>query len=882
MAEFEELAIKVKVDEQKAAENNRQIKETFNKVTDPEHVSKFEKIAKSFNLNEVQIKQLNEAIGKTGAPLSNIAGLFTRGGLAFAAIAATIELGKRAHEALLQQADRQLEIAQAAERMGIMHAAQLEKNLEQMETVRIDRKRGEQMMETFANKRVEFLKHFSSFKQEIRDATRPDAREVLDKHFRVLEKLDAMDAANEIRKFARGIREYWEQKGDPGRGAVEERKYLERWFGFGDLQNLHEDFMRVTKEEQDAFDRNLRAAKDYVAITTDIKNNVDKIITSVLYQTLEQLHIMSLLQWIDRTLAANAEYIAQQETLPLEERDKEITKRILQENWDKQNAAFFEWLKSIFTGASSPDFGKTPKPEDFRQQHLLDINQDNQEALILEEKLLVENLRILNGILSGEAMNQLGPKFHNAPMGGAQGESNPVKLPADAAQPGGGAAAEARQQNAASADDPLAIANPALANRVAEAFRYIGKNETRDQKTLAEYMKTGGRDLSKDANAWCARFVNAVQTRAGLPSLESAVGAEESWSSLAYQRWGKAVGKDEQMQPGDVMIKRRGGASSGQGHVGMFTGNTQIDPKTGEVQYEMLSGNIGGKEKGGGEVNLTWGTLSTGSKGEKTKGAGHGPIVSVRRGIAPSRFATDETYSGPEEGAGKGKRLDPDVPATAESAAPRMTAQQLVGDSKGEQITYHEYKPPTDYSKLGIPGLQEALGSEQSRAALGDRDSKIPLEPASRYAVGWRGLPMSQNIENRRDIDPTLSATEMRLRDFLGTKPNERPEVDLPRPTEPDTESPGGYKRPRSRWPEKVDVPGWERPTKEWDPLDESGRDELDKHLNEQLDNIKARLNVEVDAPKGTEVKASGDGMFEKGVTVNRKISEPEQAAAGE
>jgi hypothetical protein len=37
-----------------------------------------------------------------------------------------------------------------------------------------------------------------------------------------------------------------------------------------------------------------------------------------------------------------------------------------------------------------------------------------------------------------------GPAFHNAPQGGAEGESNPMKLPPEVKQPGGGAAAEAR------------------------------------------------------------------------------------------------------------------------------------------------------------------------------------------------------------------------------------------------------------------------------------------------------------------------------------------------------------------------------------------------------------------------------------------------------
>src|SRR5262245_11149941 len=107
MAEYEELRIQVKVDQEKAAENTRQIKDSFNKITDVEHITRFEKLAKSFNLTEVQIKQLNETIGKSSGPLGTINTLFGRGGIAFLAITAAIEIGKKIHEEFLKQADRQ-------------------------------------------------------------------------------------------------------------------------------------------------------------------------------------------------------------------------------------------------------------------------------------------------------------------------------------------------------------------------------------------------------------------------------------------------------------------------------------------------------------------------------------------------------------------------------------------------------------------------------------------------------------------------------------------------------------------------------------------------------------------------------------------------------
>jgi len=288
-------------------------------------------------------------------------------------------------------------------------------------------------------------------------------------------------------------------------------------------------------------------------------------------------------------------------------------------------------------------------------KNVIDLRADKQssELAFLEEheqhaKLLTEQIYQLNEYLAPELMRMLlagtgAPDFHNAPQGGAEGESNPVQLPLDAAQPGGGAAAEARQPSASEAAQ-AARAEPRTRMSIAmqEAATYLGKNETQHQAMLADYMQTGGRNLKRDDAAWCARFVDAIQTRAGLPSLESSLpegqkaGQKEdrTWSSLAYKDWGRAVGADEDIREGDVMVKQRKGG----GHVGVATGNYRVNEQ-GVREYEMLSGNIGGKAKGGGEVNYTWETLGTGAGGETTAGAGHGGIVAVRRGEAAQQVA---------------------------------------------------------------------------------------------------------------------------------------------------------------------------------------------------------------------------------------------------
>ena len=851
----EELRINIKVDQEKAAENTRQIKDAFSKIGDVEHTQRFEKLVRSFNLNEAQIKQLNESIGKTSSPLGNIASMFGKGGLAFLGITAAIEIGRKVNEAFLKQADRQIEIAHAAERMGITGGAQLEKNLEQMETVRIDRQRGMVMMETFATKRLEFLRHFSQFKQEIRESTQLGSREALERHFNELENaLDPNDFMNAVRKFARGIREEWERRGDPGKGALEERKYLERWFGLDDLQHLHEDFMKVSKEEAEAFDRNLRVAREYVKVTTDISNNVDKIITSVVTQTLEGLGVMGILRSINAGLESAAEQHAQLDIMTPEERQAYIDKLVAEGDaaWRK---GVLDWLKSQL-GAHNQ-----PQSQDFRQLQFADLS-GNQQDLLTEEKRLVENLQILNAFLSDPTRKEFGPQFHNAPQGGARGESDPMRPPDNIAQPGGGAAAEA-------AKAPVKPRG-GVAGSVDEALKMLGLNETKDQETLKKYMRTGGRDVAGDDNAWCARFVNMINVNARLPG-------NNSWAAKSFmdKGWGTKVDlTKEPVKTGDIFTKTREGG----GHVGVATGNYRVNPDTGETEYEMLSGNIGenrpstskpGQTAGGGEVGLTWETLS-GKTSSGEAGGGHGGIIDVRRG----KSAVDEPYTGPEEGAGKGKRLDPEQPtltaqraegtdadADADARAARSVELSKAAAANRPGAEFEQNIPalkqlkegdlPTLYFTAGIP-IRE--GGYQ--ALMEGADPSIPVENRTqlrKYGVRrpeWeKGGSMGwQERRQRSDELKASQAQESELSRSLGAGLIGQESIDLP---------------PIDRSSEELD----------------RGRRDVDQHLSDQLD-VKGKLNVDVEAPKGTEVKANGGGMFENNVSINRRIEEPAEAAA--
>ena len=51
----------------------------------------------------------------------------------------------------------------------------------------------------------------------------------------------------------------------------------------------------------------------------------------------------------------------------------------------------------------------------------------------------------------------------------------------------------------------------------------------------------------------------------------------------------------------------------------------------------------------------------------------------------------------------------------------------------------------------------------------------------------------------------------------------------------------------------------------------DAGRRRLDQDMASELD-VSGRLNVAVDAPAGTEVKATGGGMFANSVSVDRRM----------
>ncbi|SHH06642.1 phage tail tape measure protein [Bradyrhizobium erythrophlei] len=107
-----------------------------------------------------------------------------------------------------------------------------------------------------------------------------------------------------------------------------------------------------------------------------------------------------------------------------------------------------------------------------------------------------------------------------------------------------------------------------LGDPVKTAERFLNKNEWRDTKEIANFIKA---DPRGNVNAWCARFVNAALKENGVQGTGSAAAA-------SFYKWGSAV--EGAVKRNDIMVSPH--------HVGMATG--KVD-ENGNIQ--MISGNHG-------------------------------------------------------------------------------------------------------------------------------------------------------------------------------------------------------------------------------------------------------------------------------------------------
>lgn len=114
-----------------------------------------------------------------------------------------------------------------------------------------------------------------------------------------------------------------------------------------------------------------------------------------------------------------------------------------------------------------------------------------------------------------------------------------------------------------------------------EAFRIAGQqlglSEGDQAAAISDFISTGGANLDPVTRAWCADFVNASLSRAGIEGTGSGM-------ARSFLDWGQPV--DQPMQ-GDVAVFRRGDPNGPYGHVGFFDGYNE------DGSIRVLGGNQG-------------------------------------------------------------------------------------------------------------------------------------------------------------------------------------------------------------------------------------------------------------------------------------------------
>jgi uncharacterized protein (TIGR02594 family) len=124
----------------------------------------------------------------------------------------------------------------------------------------------------------------------------------------------------------------------------------------------------------------------------------------------------------------------------------------------------------------------------------------------------------------------------------------------------------------------------APAQALAYARTHLGENEVRDQSKLSSFFRSQGIKINPATTAWCAAFVNANLSQAGIKGTGSLAAG-------SFLKWGKGVSPDE-VRGGDVAVVKGYSPRSGMAasHVAFATGETRMGPG-GEKQYQLLGGN---------------------------------------------------------------------------------------------------------------------------------------------------------------------------------------------------------------------------------------------------------------------------------------------------
>jgi hypothetical protein len=449
MAEFEELAIKVKAPDEATKKNIENIKQGFREITSGEQAEGFKSIGRQMHDLEGTIKSLVESAGSGDAfkAIGSLTASLGKAGPIGLAIAGISELINATINFATVQARGLVALADQARRIRV-HPAQLQAELEvaRRATPEIGDQQFFNIVQTLHERTT-----------EIRERNLPEMREkflkgTIDPEIIALKQslINQIVAAPQAEQLnlaiegARQIEELFVKRKMPGVGTLEAEDWIRGWTGSIDLLRVRDKFAQVSEEDKALMDKMVVTSQAWVVMMAGISTNFESIIRLVTVNVMNDPVIGGILKTIGAGAQAEAELLEEERLGKKPEMPwwwgPKRRPNVVGESVAPGISGLLRWIYRTYQILQRGDQQQGGGAGTATPQLLLGGIADKQLGQTEE---LTAQFRRLNALLSGEEKPIQRLPLHNQPMGGAGGESNPLNLAPGTTQPGGGATSEA-------------------------------------------------------------------------------------------------------------------------------------------------------------------------------------------------------------------------------------------------------------------------------------------------------------------------------------------------------------------------------------------------------------------------------------------------------
>jgi hypothetical protein len=276
----------------------------------------------------------------------------------------------------------------------------------------------------------------------------------------------------------------------------------------------------------------------------------------------------------------------------------------------------------------------------------------------------------------------------------------------------------------------------------------------------APWLRAHGQTIDPTRSNWCGAYTNAALDQAGIPGLPTSTGQIAS----NWHNYGAPV-LDGPPQANDVLVLSRGVPAGQLGsHVGLATGAVRTNPKTGQIEYQMKSGNDDGNKVGVDWVPASQLAVRRGTQMADAVGSDIDQFV---KGPAPKASAPAVAAASPDSAGGPTPGSDIDQFVKGPSpAATTPAAAAPSGDTSQTQAAPPSYGaswlPPVVSNTLaGVDrGLQGVMGVANTADAWVGRNvpGYVALENALGQATGGSVVPGQQAADANQQRAAQLDA----------------------------------------------------------------------------------------------------------------------------